>query len=226
MDIGVFGDSFCEKTPLAGYPSWFELLESHGHTVTSYGSRGSSILYSARLLYDNYYKHHFLIWCVTNSPRISIPVKEPPGHLHFPTPLDYPDKRFGAETRHKIDLANDWFKYLMDLEDCNLIGRALVSHSLREYHNLMVIPCFPEPLTTEFNLYDLCSKEAQAYFPGKDLLAIQETHQDLRRCHLSQENNQKLADIVAANLEPGVFQTDYANFVTPTADVSTYFRKY
>lgn len=226
MDIGVFGDSFCEKTRDPGSPSWFELLESRGHTVTSYGAAGSSILYSARLLYDNYYRHHFLIWCVTNSPRISIPIKELPGHLHFPTPLDYPSKHFSAETRHKIDLANDWFKYLLDLEDCNLIGRALVSHSLQQYYNLMVIPCFPAPLTTEFNLYDLCSKEAQVYFPGKDLLAIQETHRDLRRCHLSRENNQKLAEIVADNLQPGIFQTDYSNFVTPTADVTTYFRKY
>lgn len=225
MKIGIFGDSFCEKKPIPNQPSWFELLKRHGHEVTSFGEGGSSVLYSACLIEKHAKDFDLLIWGVTSPTRLSITISEKPHILHFPTIDAHNAKNFKKEeTVLKINAVTDYFKYLMDFEEQDLVASALINHLMAKY-NLMIVPCFLDPLKPEFNLFDLCAREIDYYFPGITHDDFFQNYIDLRRCHLSLENNKILSDIIADNLRSGIFQTSYDNFVNPGADKEFYFDK-
>lgn len=225
MKIAVFGDSYSEKVSIPTQPSWFELLEEHGHQVTSFGSGGSSVLYSAMLLNKHAENFDFLIWAVTNPTRISVVIDESPYTLHFTDIGIHNPHHFKKETADKINAADDYFKHLMEFDEQDLIATALVQFMQSKYKNLMIIPCFLDPLRTDFNLFDLCAKEIDYYFPNVDYQEFFQNYTDLRRCHFSIENNRILSNIIAENLYPGVFQTSYDNFVNPSADKEFYFSK-
>jgi len=227
MKVGIFGDSYCDKNSIIDQPSWFEILESYGHKVKSYGEGGSSVLYSASLLDKHAEEFDFLIWGVTNPPRLSITIDHDPYVLHFTSTDSYNAEEFdNIETRTKVNAACNYYKHLLDVNEQNLVASALINYMMSKYPNLMIIPCFYDPLKLDFNLFDLCSKEINYYFPNMDHSEFYQTYTDMRRCHLSKENNKILADLVAKNLQPGIFQTNYKNFVMcPGADKTCYFKK-
>jgi len=227
MRIGIFGDSYCDKNIDFNQPSWFELLTHHGHKVISLGEGGSSVLFSAMLLDKHANEFDFLIWAVTEPLRLSITISEPPYILHFNQGNIYNSDKFKKEeTISKIDAVGKYFKHLLEFDDQDLISSALVNYMMLKHNNLMVIPCFFDPLRLDFNLFNLCSKEIDYYFPNISYEKFFQTYSDLRRCHLTIENNKILADIIAENLKPGIFQTNYDNFVmNPSADKRFYFKK-
>jgi hypothetical protein len=71
----------------------------------------------------------------------------------------------------------------------------------------------------------LCEWEAQFYFPNKTIPEIYQVARDLRFGHLTDENNLILAKLINANLQPGIFQTEYSNFVTPIQPFDNCFGK-
>lgn len=227
MNIAIFGDSYAEKNRMSNQLSWFELLEEHGHQVTSFGEGGSSVVYSASLIEQHSDKFDFLIWAVTNPPRLSIQIDEKPNVLHFTQGNSHSNNKFkSVETKNKINAVEQYFKYLLDFQDQELIASALVNYMMTKHSNLMIIPCFHDPLRLDFNLFVLCEKEINYYFPNWDLVEFFETYRDMRRCHLSLENNKILADLIAKQLKPGIFQASYDDFVmNPSADSAMYFLK-
>lgn len=225
MKIAVFGDSFCERVPIPNQPSWFELLEDYGHKVTSFGQGGSSVIFSAMLLDQHAANFDFMIWAVTNPTRISIAIDEEPGALHFTSADLHTSNKYKKETANKIHAAKEYFTHLMEFAEQDLVAASLVHYLQSKYPNLMIIPCFLDPLRAEFNLFDLCAREINHYFPNIDYPEFFQSHTDLRRCHFSLENNKILSNIIAENLKPGIFQTSYNNFVNPSADVGFYFAK-
>lgn len=233
MKIAVFGDSFCAEyeTPPLSFdpplpPSWYRTLENYGHTVTTFGASASSILYSAQLLEEHANNFDFIVWAVTNPPRLSIKIDQPPYNLHFTSIESHRDADLkDIESQLKCKAAQDYLKYLSNTHEQNLIGRALVEYFLNKYSNLMVVPCFKDPLDAEFNLYDLCCWESNHYFPYTEFHDVCREYWDMRRCHLTTDNNIILGNLIAKNLSPGLFQTSYDNFVLPAGDVSIHFLK-
>lgn len=234
MKIGVFGDSFCHNYDNLGDKnySWYNMLRSYGHDVTTFGRAGSSLLWSAKQIKQQYDKFDFVIWIITSPQRISIELDEKPYHMHFSSP----DSNGWLAVRSlKLDSSKDkmravemWFKYLMDLNDQVLISQSLLCLYKNLYSNLLMLPGFQDsfyPFDTKpdmFNLYDLCVKEAMHYGAEKNNMLAR----DIRLCHLSIENNAILARLINDNLQPGLFQTDYNNFnMHPSADENFYFGK-
>jgi hypothetical protein len=215
MKIAVFGDSYAEKN--AGTTAWWQVLKKHGHQVTSYGDSGSSINFSAKLILETHQNFDFVIWCMTTPGRFSI---ELPGHdkvFHTTRVMNHT----GAKVSNNvpaginpeiIDACQLYLKYVFDPNFENLIGKALANYFLQLIPNLMIIPCFLPPLQTDFNLYELCTRELQQIFSNKELNEIYQSWSDIRICHLTTKNNQILAEIVANNLKSGIFSTDYSNF--------------
>jgi hypothetical protein len=231
MKIGIFGDSYCERLPDPNKPSWFELLQTQfGHSVKCFGEGGSSILFSAKLIEKHYSEFDFIIWAVTNPPRISIEIDEPPYNLHFTNSSHHDPIKFrNLESKYKVKAANDYYNYLLVPDDFHLTAKSLVEYQKNNHDNLMLIPCFFDPLQTEFNLYNLCEWEAKYYFPNilGGMPEIYKKYGDLRRCHLTMKNNFILAELVSLNLKPGIFQTDYSNFVLPEEeDFDFYWKKF
>jgi hypothetical protein len=103
-------------------------------------------------------------------------------------------------------------KYFFDPEVENLIGTSLAHYFLNTIPNLMIIPCFQMPLQTEFNLFEVSSREIQTVLPGQELHVVYQSRRDIRTCHLTEKNNKILAELVCANLKPGIFTTEYTNF--------------
>lgn len=220
MKIGVFGDSYAEKT--ASDDIWFNILKNkYNHQVESFGQGGSSINFSARLIQQLASNYELVIWCVTTPGRFSFNVDNIQHHVT--TAWDRCNKdNIEISTKHRVCI--EYLKYVFDWEEENFVGRSVVSYVTSTCTNVLVIPCFPPPLDSDFNLYTLCEQEAQHYFPKKSIPEIYQQFEDLRPGHITPENQEILAKLINNNLSPGIFQTSYSNFVKPTLPLEKVFR--
>lgn len=233
MKIGVFGDSYAES----GWKNriWWRCLEqNHNHVVQSFGSGGSSILYSAKLIEQHASKFDFLIWCLTCPGRVTFEISDsldrhfgpnPQQYFHYTNKLLYNHVNLSPETIKKISVYNEYVKYIYNDDDEFLISASIANYFLTKYKNLMIIPCFQPPLDAEFNLYNVCSNELKHYFPDHKLEDVYKDYQDLRPGHLTNTNNKILAELINQNLQPGIFQTDYSNFQAPTVPITEVLEK-
>jgi hypothetical protein len=219
VNIGVFGDSYAEKK--SSNKIWYHLLQDkHGHTVQSFGEGGSSINFSARLIDQLATNYDLTIWCVTTPGRFSFQVDNCQHHV-ITAQDKYYNNNIEIEKKHQACV--NYLKYVFDWEEENFVGRSVVSYITTKHNNIMLIPCFPPPLDAKFNLYTLCENEARYYFPGKTIPEIYQKYQDLRPGHISFENQEILAQIINDNLHPGMFQTDYNNFIKPLLPLEKVF---
>lgn len=224
MKIGVFGDSYADK----GYQNyqgmiWYNFLKMN-HSVDCFGEAGSSILFSAELIHTKAKDYDLVIWCLTTPGRFSLPHRINDRNVHVTTAWDqcnYSD----IEIQKKHAVCIDYLKYIFDWQTENFVGRAIVEYLCGQHKNIMIIPCFPPPLSSAFNLYDLCQWEAQFWFPGQTIPEIYKHHRDLRPGHISEINQKILADLIQQDLAPGVFQTSYDHFVAPTESFDQVFVK-
>jgi len=219
VNIGVFGDSYAEKK--SSDTIWYHLLQNkYGHTVESFGEGGSSINFSARLIDRLATNYDLVIWCVTTPGRFSFLVDN---HQHHVTTAwdNYQGPNLEIAKKHQVSI--DYLKYVFDWEEENFIGRSIVSYITTQHSNVMILPCFPPPLDAKFNLYTLCENEAQHYFPSKTIPEIYQKYQDLRPGHISYENQEILAQLININLRPGIFQTEYTNFIKPSLPLEKVF---
>jgi hypothetical protein len=228
MKIAVFGDSFADKSHADSQDAiWYNFLQhEHGHEVTCWGEAGSSILFSAELIQKHARDYDLAIWCLTTPGRFSLPhnFHDSDRHVHVTAAwsqclID------NIEIRKKHAACIDYLKYIFDWDTENFVGRAVVSYVQQQNPNLMVIPCFPPPLDTKFNLYTLCEWEAGFYFPGKTIPDIYQRYHDLRPGHISRQNQRLLADLISKELKPGVFQTSYENFQAPSQPMEEVFAR-
>jgi hypothetical protein len=215
MKVGVFGDSFAAKN--AAPTAWWQVLKQYGHQVTSFGENGSSINFSAKLIYQKHSEFDFVIWCMTIPGRFSVELPGRNEFFHTNKIITHTGTRTSnsipADIDHKIVTACElYLKYIFDPDFENIIGKALSNYFLDIVPNLMIVPCFMSPLQTDFNLYGLTTKEFQRVFSDKEVHEIYQCYTDIRVCHMTPQNNQILAKIIANNLKPGIFSTDYSNF--------------
>jgi hypothetical protein len=228
MKIGIFGDSYAEKC--APSDAWWQRLKfDHGNDVTSYGEAGSSIAFSMNLLEKFHDQFDFNIWCLTTPGRISIPL----GHDNFFHSTNHLDTSGNAISTTKkdravlIDVSRNYLKYIFDWNYENLVGKLLVEHYLKNIPNLMIIPCFPPPLNTEYNLYKICETEIQSVFPNKQVHVheIYQEYYDKRSCHLTTTNNKILSDIIAQNLSPGILKVQCSDFCFDNIEINSVLGK-
>lgn len=219
MNIGVFGDSFAARKHTN---SWWKYLEAYGHTVTSYGEPASSLLYSAQLILQHHAQYDFCIWAVTQAGRMSVQHDNKWFHV-TPTLRSH---TWGLDYLEEIKRAyQTYLKYLYDPAGGQLEGRAVVELVANRVPNLMLIPAFENPLSARFNLIDLSWYECSQLLNRQQYFTTMQTHNDLRHCHLTEPNNQKLAQLVAENLVPGTFRADYNQFVHFLDNIDQIFSK-
>lgn len=221
MKIGIFGDSYCDSKYTPAYPGWWQLLQQYSHDITCFGESSSSVLFSAKKIIEYGDKFDFIIWTVTTPFRISTEINNE--YYHFTNSNEHLDID-SAYFKH-AQAARDYLHYLVNINEQVLVSKALVNYVESKFSNLMTIACFPDPLKVDFNLYNLCSWEAECYFPGKQLHELYKEISDIRTCHLSIDNNKILAKLVAENLRPGTFVTDYSNFTKPKEPLEYYFKR-
>jgi hypothetical protein len=210
MKIGVFGDSYADKN--AGNDVWFNrLFLDYGHDVTSFGEMGSSIMFSATLIQAHAKNFDLVIWCLTTPGRYSFQLNGKQYHN-----VCERSTKDSSELSQKIQAYAQWLTYMYDRDEENFIGQTVVNYLQNMYDNIMIVPCFPEPLLDKNHLYQVCETETQHYFPGWPLHEVNQKYRDLRPGHLTAANQKILADMINNNLVPGVLNIDYNKFVTPT----------
>jgi hypothetical protein len=224
LKLGIYGDSYAEKR--WGQEIWWRLLGSkHGHDVTSFGEGGSSIMFSAHLIEKNHQHFDLNIRCLTSPGRFSF--KNSKGnYVHTATVVETieNDPNWDYESRKKLEVCNDFLKYILDFDDEDFIGTAIAQYHLAK-GNVCIIPCFASPLRTENNLFEACANETFHYFGHRDMLALYKEWEDLRPAHFSPINNRVLAQMVAENLKPGVLEIDLCRFVEPDIPRGKAFKK-
>lgn len=227
MKIGVFGDSYADKGFLnSSVPLiWYNFLNTdYGHNIKCFGEGGSSIMFSAELIREHAKNYDLNIWCLTTPGRFSFPNTNNNQSYHVTTAWDQCSSN-DLDLIKKHEVCIDYLKYVFDWNTENLIGAAVVSYLQLQIPNLMIIPCFPPPLNATFNLYELCEREAQHYFPGQKIYEIYKNYQDLRPGHITVGNQKILAKLINDNLVPGIFQTSYDHFITPSETIEQVFQK-
>jgi hypothetical protein len=227
MNIGVFGDSYADKAYLDySYPViWYNFLQKkYGHTIECFAEGGSSIVFSARLIELHASKYDLVIWCLTIPGRFSFRQHGKTRSYHIASANDKCDSNdIGIIKKHQVCL--DYLKWVFDWDQEMFVAKSIVSYIQNCFPNVMIIPCFPWPLESTFNLFDLAQQEADHYFPGKKLNKIFETYKDLSPGHITKSNQEILADLINHNLNPGIFKTSYDNFVVPTTPFDQAFKK-
>ena len=212
MHIGVFGDSYAEKN-CSGTIWWKSLRDDYLHDVECFGEGGSSILFSARMIMDLAQKFDLVIWCVTALGRFSLPKKD--GSYCHMSPTYITDNS-DAEIDWKKKICIDYYLHIVENSDDVLINKGLISYICSEKNNIMIIPCFPDPLKQNFNLKDINVMEIQHFLPGWDLPKFYQHYFDRRDGHLTPTNHRILAQEINQNLSPGIFQTSLDKFQKPT----------
>jgi len=221
MKIGVFGDSYAEKTSSLDKIWWGILQETHGHDLTVYGESASSIMFSFNLIKEHAAKYDLVIWCLTQPGRISFQFEDQYYHFNRASNFDYAPwfvaKKFKAFTT--------WWDNLINWQEENVSGQALVNYLQQQIPNLMIIPCFESPLETNFHLYQLYINETKYYFPDVPVETVIQKYTDHRKGHLTPTSHRILAQLIDDDLSPGIFQTSYDNFTTPIEMLDTIFTK-
>ena len=224
MKLGVFGDSFCERRADSG-DIWFNFLRTnHGHQVDCFGEGGSSILFSAQLIDQQAQDYDLVIWALTTPGRFSFKVPGDTYSYHVNNAFT-PIHTDNVDLKLKHQACAEYLKYVFDWEQENFVSRALVKYIVSQHDNIMIVPCFPPPMNTEFNLYNMSEREAQSYFPNLTIAEIYQEYHDMRLGHISRDNQIVLAKLINENLRPGLFQADYEEFVKPTQSLSQIFAK-
>lgn len=223
MKIGIFGDSFATK--YSTDQIWWRLLQTkYNHEVECFGESGSSIMYSIRKLFAHSYQFDFQILCLTTVGRYSVALDQSNTkflHLHQ---TDVNNKTLSPENQQRLQILEQYKKIISDQWEEILIGTALVNFLLEKFPNLMIIPCFNCPLDRQFNLFKISQMELNFYFPGLESEKIFAKYADLRPAHLTNQNNEILADQIDKNLHPGIFQIEPSLFVQPSEHVDKYFK--
>lgn len=217
MKIGVFGDSFadpgtCQSRSIAW---WRYLQDKHGHVVNCHGQPGSSIAYSASLILANYQAYDVNIWCLTSPNRFSVKMHTGE-YFHSAMFVSHEGKilpgRLPDELKDISEACKNYYKYLSDWQTDNLIGRSVAHYIQQQVSNLIIIPCFRTPLEANFNLYQVSGLEMDCVLPGQSPTHILRMYDDTRSCHLTNANNELLADMLHADLAPRIFTASYQDF--------------
>lgn len=222
MKIGVFGDSFADR--FAGN-SWWDELKRFGHNVTSFGEGGSSLAFSAGLLWNHANEFDYLIWCVTSVNRVSFYHDDRAYHVTNA----FDSLRQRTTVANLQNISQSYLQNVFHPHGHEVLGNLAVQGALKKFPNLLIIPCFATPVyfmePPGFNLFELSTLEAQSYFPGQDLYTIFHNWQDIRACHFTCETNYYLATEISQAIDQGtkIFTSDYSNFSQPTQSLSEAF---
>jgi len=222
MRIGVFGDSFADKH---FDDTWWAFLKNYGHDVHCFGESGSSLAFSAGLLWTHALEFEHLIWCVTNVNRVSF--RNQDKNYHVTNSFDAIDEDINIAKKQQISQA--YLQHVHDSHGHEALGWLAVQGALQKFQNLTVIPCFETPVyfmqEPGFNLCELSAREAQYYFPGKDLYTIHQQYYDFRSAHFMPSTHLKLAEMINTAVMSGkkIFSADYSSFPPPTDSVEHRF---
>ena len=236
MKIAIFGDSFADcmwfsrlKIQPQNGPGWPELL-AEKYDVTNYARGGTGLYYS----YDLFCKHHEMydtVIFVSSAPhRFAVHLPESNDTFHIVPGSGTTKQKMAEFHRYKADLrviqaADDYVSYVLDTERENIFGKLMIDDVCRRRSDALLLPAFwilDNPLIP---LSHFSSMEQQYYKLSQDAVASRNLT-DLRKCHLTDENNQMVYQKVmnAINEKSSSISMSISDFKTPTKEWNMYWK--
>jgi hypothetical protein len=161
---------------------------------------------------------------LTQSGRQTVYWEDKPVHFSFGADFKNHPSKFVRE--QWLLFVDYWQSNLLDWDNERIIGKALTHYVSDLCKNVMIIPCFQDPLECNFNLFELSRREAEFCFGPTDAENFYSKYQDLRSGHLSITNQRILAEEIKTKLTPGIFQIDYSKFSDPETPQDQMFKKF
>ena len=212
MKIGIFGDSFGEKSDVpetATSKAWTTYICDEFDTDNHCAS-GSSFYYSAKLFLKNYHLYDKIIFLVTDPGRLEVP----PVFSINPTQSRIPNITYATmmaeETGNIIyKVAADYFFYFSDLDKECLFQNALLEKLKNtRSKDVLFLPCFKysfdEPDRNNDVLFEISKLD-------EDHLSLKQ-FRDIRHCHFSSQNNVIFANKIKNWINTGVWEFEINDF--------------
>jgi hypothetical protein len=233
MKIGIFGDSYTAMNIIPGNEhmglGWPEHL-AFSHEITNFGESGTAFQWSYELFLEHKNKFDFCIVVVPDPNRVYIKAlqdipNKPVGHYFASHNHIQAFKGITADERilkilDSIDVwYNNWRDHGFEYHLHNLMVRNLLT-----YDNVLVIPGFPRSVEgfdkPYQNLTDIQYWELLQIDPDFNV----RTMRCKRKCHLSEENNLVLFDLVKQAIEnkDKILKLDISKFKKPARSIDFY----
>ena len=235
MKIAIFGDSWTKQldnqTRLNLTPAWWEIL-AEKYTVENFGLSGSSTYYS----YNNFETMH------SKFDKI-IFIASIPGRMHLPSDLEFKSMLFGHPRKHQVTSLSDaenslnflleqdpesvedinklkiiigYYSHVMGIQEQDTINRLYVNSvkNVRQ-SDALAMESFPA-------LYNVSKFETDHW--GIDVVEkFSQGFDELRKCHMSAENNLMFANKIENWLATGEFTLGRDDYVQPADSWQKYF---
>ena len=214
MKIAVYGDSF-GSINLTNIPddnedrgkSWVQVL-SEKYNITNFSTGASSLFYSYEIFLQQNKNFDYNVFLITEPNRLTL--SNTNDHLkHFNlSMLDLFSKVAEnsniVNDKKIIDVLLGYYSYIHNQKYTDICHALMVNSIISINQNSLIIPCFPTSIPgntslveiTDYELFDqVLYLKDKGYRPWK-LIDNKWTFADYRKCHLSEENNRILANII------------------------------
>lgn len=233
MKIAIFGDSYADDHSAWSHrytgvgPGWPDYLRSQNIEVDNYSLGGTSLYYSYQKFILKYQEYDKIIFVVTHSGRISVPVgigNQEEYYVNAALVEDALKNCFDFERKIKLAAIRDYFLYVKNDKFDNLVHKLLIEDISRKHEVILMIPAFPNSgIDNQIPLIDISFFESKFWnlnwiYPDSD------AGHDARKCHMCEENNLMLGKEIYNWVKTGNYKLNPANFKTPTKEFSHYFR--
>ncbi len=208
MNIGIFGDSYCDKKGNKIVGSWAEVVNKHvkPNSVGYYGSSGTSQWWSYQEFLKHYHKYDTIFFVHSSIRRWPHLPEDLMGH-HY-------DVGYNISDSELIKEMNKYFLHIFSDELLSFIGESIfkaVNDTCRKNDiylvNLVPFEVFYD-LTTDYPVItdiDEVSRSEEIVFNGKNQnffkVLTDNKINDPRSCHLNNSNNQLLGNHIIDLLE-------------------------
>lgn len=246
MKIAIYGDSFgdfclknIEGDTIYRGPAWVELL-AENHEVTNFCESGSSVFYN----YDLFLKHNkefdYNIFLVTESNRITVNSPYPNlKHINIHSINFYKNTNLRPIERKILEGIENYYEVIHNQDYVDTCHKLMVNSLTTINPNTIIIPTFGESLISDFKntliylsdweLSEIVLKlHAKNYIQWKPIEGENWAFVDYRKCHLTEENNRILFDIIINRINNkfnGLLNIDVNDFKISQHDFEFHFRK-
>lgn len=208
MKIGIFGDSFADNsTENPRFPideSWIKHISDMGHDVTSFGRTGTSTYYSFTKFLEEYKNFDHIIFSYSSNHRMH----------HMPNGLEQLSFLFSMDEFMKTGRSDEYMDHRRPVLDKILEARAVNIdyhfdiyvkqkifndvNSICKNNNIKLVNILPFDSGNSSHSIKFDERQGSCLCKLVDvsLKELSITIGDSRWCHLSQENNKVLADII------------------------------
>ena len=237
MKIGIYGDSFGDshhnfknlskdkKQRLdAVGDSWVEILAKK-YQVTNFCKYSSSFSWSVNNFVKTQNQFDKVIFLVTSPDRITMGFP----HQNQPTPhmVDLHNSKLWQDRAKKegwskhLNAVLDYYVYVHNKELVRLSHDALLAYIKSIRSDTILIPCFEHSYKNHGNCMSDIYQMENNKWGVKDPITIR----DIRKCHMTKENNKIFANFIEQNLNNNDVTIDISQFKVPDESSSLYLYK-